>query len=410
MAVLKVIVGIDWAKHAHQVCVVDANGRVIRERKVKHEAVALAELCDELDKLSPDKERIGIAIETPHGILVETLMERGFRVFVINPKQLDRFRDRFAMSGAKDDRRDARVLADSLRTDSRAFRELQRDDSQVVQIREFSRIHDELTSECSRLSNQVREQLHRYYPQFLAMSGTELERDWILVTLKAVPSPSAAREMSETDFVKLLQKRRVRRLKAKSMLAILQQREMTVSDATVRAASAHVSFLVERLEVARAQLKSCDKQLKLLLAEFATRESGEGGEHSAVTIALSCPGIGHQVIGTMLAEAPRALIAGDHQALRTLAGVAPVTKRSGRSCVVTRRYAHNHRLGNMVYNWARVAIQHDPRSTASYAALRARGHGHARALRGVADRSLQMLCAMIKSRTIYDPSRRTCAA
>ena len=55
----------------------------------------------------------------PHGPIVEMLLERGFAVFAINPKQLNRFRDRFTVAGAKDDRRDAHVLGDSLRTDRR---------------------------------------------------------------------------------------------------------------------------------------------------------------------------------------------------------------------------------------------------------------------------------------------------
>jgi hypothetical protein len=41
-------------------------------------------------------------------------MDRGIAVFAINPKQLDRFRDRFSPAGAKDDRRDALVLASAL--------------------------------------------------------------------------------------------------------------------------------------------------------------------------------------------------------------------------------------------------------------------------------------------------------
>ena len=36
----------------------------------------------------------------------------------LNPKQLDRFRDRFSPAGAKDDRRDARTLGDALRRPS----------------------------------------------------------------------------------------------------------------------------------------------------------------------------------------------------------------------------------------------------------------------------------------------------
>ena len=64
---------------------------------------------------------VGVAIETPRGPVVESLMERGIAVHSINPKQLDRFRDRLSPAGAKDDRRDARVLASALRTDPHCF-------------------------------------------------------------------------------------------------------------------------------------------------------------------------------------------------------------------------------------------------------------------------------------------------
>ena len=56
------------------------------------------------------------------GPIVEALLERGYNVYSINPKQLDRFRDRFAVSGAKDDSLDSYVLADSLRTDMPLYR------------------------------------------------------------------------------------------------------------------------------------------------------------------------------------------------------------------------------------------------------------------------------------------------
>src|SRR3954469_2739646 len=71
-------------------------------------------------------------------------MERGFRVHSINPKQLDRFRDRFSPAGAKDDSRDAEVLGDALRTDPRCFRALQPFDPVVVELREGSRMAEDL--------------------------------------------------------------------------------------------------------------------------------------------------------------------------------------------------------------------------------------------------------------------------
>jgi hypothetical protein len=65
---------------------------------------------------------VAVAIEVPHGPVVDALIDRGFVVYAINPKQLDRLRDRFSVAGAKDDRRDAYVQADGLRTDRRLFR------------------------------------------------------------------------------------------------------------------------------------------------------------------------------------------------------------------------------------------------------------------------------------------------
>ena len=92
----------------------DPGGEKIGARSFKHSGDGLADLCKWLlDKADPAS--VAIAIEVPHGSVVETLLERGFAVFSINPKQLDRLRDRFSMAGAKDDRLDALVLADSLR-------------------------------------------------------------------------------------------------------------------------------------------------------------------------------------------------------------------------------------------------------------------------------------------------------
>ena len=81
-------------------------------------------------------------------------------------------------------------------------------------------------------------------------------------------------------------------------------------------------------------------------------------------------------------------------------GTAPVTKRSGKSVIVVRRLAVHNRLQNAVYHWAGSAIQHDAVSKAKYAALRARGHGHTRALRSVADRLLAVACAMLENGTM----------
>src|SRR5262245_21457670 len=107
-----------------------------------------------------------------------------------------------------------------------------------------------------------------------------------------------------------------------------------------------------------------------------------------------------------LSEASGPLSRRDYQALRTLSGVAPVTKRSGKSHVVVMRYASHVRLRNTVYHWARVATQHDHESRTRYAALRRRGHSHGRAICGVADRLLAVACVLLQRQTLFDPHFR----
>ncbi|MCY4632971.1 MAG: transposase [Acidobacteria bacterium] len=107
----------------------------------------------------------------------------------------------------------------------------------------------------------------------------------------------------------------------------------------------------------------------------------------------------------MLAEGGDAVQRRDYDALRCLCGVAPVTKRSGKSLIVTRRLAVDGRLRDATYHWARTAAQRDPASHNKYQALRARGHGHARALRSVADRLLSVACAMLRDGARFDSHR-----
>ena len=122
-----------------------------------------------------------------------------------------------------------------------------------------------------------------------------------------------------------------------------------------------------------------------------------------MTILRSWPGVGRIVLATLLAEASEPVRRRDYHALRTLSGVAPVTKRSGKRCIVVMRQACHMRLRGAVYHWARVAIQHDELSCRRYAELRKRGHSHGRALRSVADRLLAVACAMLTYHTLFDP-------
>jgi transposase len=399
--------GVDWGSQSHCVFLTDGDGRKIGERIFKHGGEGLGEMVAWLMAASGAVEpgQIHAAIEIPHGPVVETLIERGFKVHAINPKQMDRFRDRFTMSGAKDDSRDAEVMASCLRTDPRCFRPLAPADPTIVELREWSRIAEDLGVERNRLANRLREQLWRYFPAMLELED-DLSAEWLLELWEAAPTPRKASRLREATIAKLLKRHRIRRLAAAAVAAALRRPPVHVAAGTVEAARAHVASLIARIRLLNRQTKDAHRQIEALTARLVSSEETEPGQkkqHDAEILA-SLPGVGRTVLATLLAEAWDALRRRDYAALRSLTGVAPVTKRSGKSCIVVRRQACHDRLANAVYHWARVAVQRDPRSRVKYAELRRRGHSHGRALRSVADRLLNVACAMLKSGATFDPS------
>ena len=221
--------GVDWASEIHQVVLVDAHGTVAGERAFPHGGEGLGAMCDWiLTTAGTPADAIGIAIEVPHGPVVETLMDRGFLVHSVNPKQLDRFRDRFTVAGAKDDRLDARVLGDSLRTDRHCFRLLRPADPVAVELREWSRMTEDLQQERTRLSNRVREQLWRYYPQMLELTG-DAGADWFLALWALAPTPAKAARIHKSSIDRLLKTYRIRRIDADKVLPVLRKQPIAVA-------------------------------------------------------------------------------------------------------------------------------------------------------------------------------------
>jgi transposase len=407
-------VGIDWATQSHRVVLLDAEGRQLGERAFAHGGAGLTELRDWLlQKTGAAPAQVAVAIEMPHGPVVEMLLEHRFMVFAINPKQLDRFRDRFTVAAAKDDSRDAFVLADSLRTDRRAFRRLEMDNPVVIELREWSRIADELQQERTRLANRLRQQLWRYYPQAAELTD-DIGADWFLALWQKAPTPAAAAKVSEKTIARILKEHRIRRFDAATVLQTLRKTALFVAPGTTEAACAHIRSLAARMHLVNQQIKQAhaalDSRCTKLAAPDEDSPSGQSREQCDVTILRSWPGIGRIVLATLLTEAAQPLQARDYHALRALAGVAPVTRQSGKQRFVIRRLACNRRLQTAVHHWSRVAIQHDAAARRRYEALRQRGHGHARALRSVGDRLLCALCTTLRRQIPYNPERSATAA
>lgn len=405
-------VGIDWATEQHQACILDAQGQVLEQRKIEHSGSGIIAFLAWMEERAAGQiQRIAVAIEVPRGPVVEAFLEHQWAVFSINPKQLDRFRDRHTVAGAKDDRRDALVLADSLRTDQHCFRRVVADHPTVVGIRELSRAEGTVGTDLHRTVNQLYQLLLRYYPQLLQLCPTP-DEPWIWALLEVAPTPDRGAKLKVARIRRFLAKHRIRRCTAEQVLEVLAAPPLPLAEGTVEAVSEHALLLIPQLRVLSMMRTQIADRMQKLMDEMSATQSDPSAPQvfRDASVLRSLPGIGRIVSGILMAEAAGPLGERNYYAIRAHGGIAPVTRQSGKSRQVGMRYRCNTRLRNALYHWARTSVQHDARSKQHYARLRACGHSHGRALRGVADRLLTVLIAMLKSGEYYDPGRRSAVA
>lgn len=402
-------VGIDLATEKHQACLVNREGKVVAEFAFEHSGSGLMGFIRFLEKTtSVPAARVGIALEAPRGPVIECVLERGYAVFSLNPMQLDRFRDRHTVAGAKDDRRDAFVLADSLRTDLALFRQLQQESAVILRLRELSRLEDDLIQDHHRLINQLREQWHRYFPQMLELSSAA-DDAFVWDLFEMAPKPELAAKLGRSRIERVLQRHRIRRLTAEEVIAALRATALPLAAGSTDAASEHALLLLPRLRLLRQQRSEVAARMEALLDELTgtrseTSEQGTG-DPTDVAVIRSLPGVGRVITATLLAEASQAIADRDCGSLRSYAGVARVTRQSGNKKLVVMRRGCNHRLRNALYHWSRVSTMCDERSRTYYTKLRGKGQSHGTALRVIADRGLTTLMAMLRTPTLFDAQR-----
>jgi len=398
--------GIDWGSREHQACVLNLAGEVLGQRKFAHGGAGLAALADWLCQLTgAPAGRIAVVIEVPHGPIVELLLERGFVVYAINPKSLDRFRDRLGPAGAKDDPRDALVMAEAGRIERQWLHRVTPPAPLLRQLQAAAALAAELTQAQQREACRLREQLWRYYPQMLQLrKQVDVTANWFLALWLLLPTPAKAAALGLPQLTAFLRRHRVK-LDPGEMLRILQQPPLQVAPETIGGAVQHATSLVARLQLINRQQAQLNRELDRLIRALPAGTEAPGQEQSDVQILLSLPGVGRIVLVGLLGGALEDLRAAAYHALRLRSGVAPVTRQSGKRRQDLRRYACDRRLSATLHHWADAAKRTDPRTRRYYQALRRRGHTHGRALRQVGDRLLKLACALLKSRSLFDQQR-----
>jgi hypothetical protein len=389
-------VGDDWAEDHHDVEVQDETGRRLGKARVPEGIVGIARLHELVARFAGEDTEPGqvlVGIETDRGPWVAALVAAGYSVFAINPRQVARYRERHATSGAKSDAGDAHVLADMVRTDRHQLRPVAGDSALVEGIKVAARAHQNLIWDRHRQLLRLRSALREYFPAALEAFDDLAAAD-ALELLGAAPDPERAARLSRSRIAGALKRARRRDVDAKAerIQAVLRAEQLTQPPQLVAGYAAGVRATVAVIAVFNAEIATLAGQVE---AHF--------GQHPDAEIYRSQPGLGEvlgaRVLGEFGDDPERYAGA---RARKNYAGSAPITRASGKKRAVLARFVRNHRLADALHQQAFCALNASPGARAYYDGLRARGAGHHAALRQLSNRLVGILHGCLKTRALYN--------
>ena len=383
--------GIDWARDDHAVSVVDARGREVHRCTVEHSAAGLRELLTVLARTGVCE----VAIERPDGPVIDTLLGAGITIVVISPNQVKNLRGRYGSAGNKDDRFDAFVLADTLRTDRARLAPLTPDHPATVALRRVCRARKDLVAHRVALANQLRAHLRNVFPgavdlfadldspislMFLTRFDCQDRADW-LTPKRLATWLSGVSYSGRTDP------------------AVLHARLTAAPRGAVGddgSAHAHITRAL------LAALRTLVEQIKVLTEQIGEQLAGHADAH----IFTSLPRSGTVRAARLLAEI------GDCRArfptpesLACLAGVAPSTRQSGKARSVGFRWAADKQLRDAVTDFAGDSRHSNLWAADLYNRAVARGHDHPHAVRILARAWLFVIWHCWQDNLAYEPDK-----
>jgi transposase len=319
-------------------------------------------------------------------------LDHGVIVYPINPKALDRARDRFRASGSKSDDFDARVLAEFLRTDHGHLHALMPNSDQAQELKMLVHDYSRMVKEQTRLTNQLINTLKEYYPLFLEVFE-DVTEEAAFDLLHMYPCAEALEGLTKERWQQFVQAHRIRRRRSEQLWEGLHKPMLPMPAHVVRAKSRLVGVLMEQLRLVVKAVSAYKMEVNRFFADCPVAE-----------IARSLPG-GQSgiIVPTIWAELGDT--SGRWESFRHLqaqAGSVPYTKQSGKSKSIHFRFGCNKRLRYAAYWLAFTSLRTSEWAKAYYDAQRARGHTHRQALRALGAKWLKIIFVMWRDQVPYD--------
>jgi transposase len=391
----EVVVGVDVGKAEHHAVALDCDGVVVWDRSLPQDERRLRDLIGELK----ERGRVLFVVDQPATIGALPLAvarAEGIEVGYLPGLAMRRVAELHA-GEAKTDARDAAVIAHTARTMPHALRALRADDELTAELAMLAGFDEDLAGQINQTTNRIRGLLTQIHPALERVIGPRLNHPAVLDLLERYPSPAAMRSAGRARLATRLRRNapRIGDRLADQIVAALGEQTVVVTG--TGAAAQVLTRLAEQLTTLRRQRD-----------EIAAQVEGLVEAHPLSSVLTSMPGTGPRTAARILIETSgRHFATAGH--LAAYAGLAPVTRRSGTSIRGERTSRRgNRRLKRALYLSAFAALR-DPTSRAYYDRKRAEHKSHQHALLALARRRCDVLYAMLRDGTHYDPDHALAA-
>ncbi len=384
-----VFIGLDVGKSEHHAVALTRDGTKLYDKPLPNTEAGITQVLDRLAEHGPalvvvdQPATIGalpVAVAQAHGVLVGYLPGLTMRrVADLHPGE------------AKTDARDAFIIAETARTMPSTLRSIKVADEQVAELAMLCGFDDDLAAQITQVSNRVRGLLTQIHPTLERVLGPRLDHPAILDLIERYPSPTDLRRAGQKRVAARLLKRAPRKggVWSAEIFAALKQQTVVVTG--TNAASIVLPRLAKQLSELRQQRADIAAEVEKIVEA-----------HPLHLVLTSMPGVGVRTAARLLTE-----IVGKHFPtaghLAAYAGLAPVTRRSGTSI----RGESPSRRGNKVLKRAMFlsafAALRDPESRAYYDRKITQGKRHNQALIALARRRCDVLYAMLRTGSLYQP-------
>ncbi|TMK34658.1 MAG: IS110 family transposase [Actinobacteria bacterium] len=382
--------GVDWSWDRQAVCVIDEEGAVLDRFDVKHQAREFTAMTERLRRWGVER----VAIERPDGPVVQALLDADVPVVVISPRQVRAFRLRHGTAGNKDDRFDAYVLADAVRTDGHRMGSLVPDRDDTRALRALVRARKDLVGHRIAVHNQLLANLQHAFPGAVGLFA-QLDSPISLTFLERFPTVDKAAWLSERRLQAWLRSVGYCGNKTPaSLIAHLREAPVGLEE---EAGVGHA--------VVTIQLVGLQRTIRVQIDELDHRIAEALNLHPDGDIFRSLPRAGTNRAALLLAEiGDRRGRFPDEASLAAAAGVAPSTRASGKRHSVSFRRGCDKHLRSALVDFAQDSVKASPWARDIYDRARSRGCRHPHAVRIVARAWVRVIWRCWTQGVPYDPT------